>query len=139
MEDNEKLTVLLLELGDPSAKYRDEDIENISIDINLLSRWDVSPNLNNESIDEHRTSERGLKALRKRCRELLTRLLTIVSLFCFAVFKKCVISKPTQLSFFLKISRSSKKKNFSKHTVLIFCFLSRKNIQKVCRFPLFYS
>ncbi|XP_066920061.1 uncharacterized protein [Clytia hemisphaerica] len=77
VEDNEKLTVLLLELGDPSAKYRDQQVENVSVDINLLSRWDVSSNLKNDMINDYeRTSERGIKALRKRCQNLLTRLLT---------------------------------------------------------------
>ena len=85
VEDNEKLTVLLLELGDPGAKYREDhgqELENVSVDINLLSRWDVSTHLNNEQhslLYHEKTSDRGLKILRKRCQNLLTRLLTTVS------------------------------------------------------------
>jgi hypothetical protein len=112
------LTVLLLELGDPSAKYRDQDIENISIDINLLSRWDVSPNLNNEMADFERTSERGLKALRKRCRELLTRLLTIVSLFA-------LMPKLTDLGAKRLLDIHARcLKNISKHLLLYIIYLN---------------
>lgn len=74
VEDNDKLTVLLEELGVPVPSSFVQ--ENVSVDVNLLSRWDVTTNLKNEVSDFDRTSERGIKALRQQCRKILTRLLS---------------------------------------------------------------
>jgi len=73
-DDNDKLTELLEELGLPTPS---DYVEDVSVNISLLSRWDVTLNLKDELSEYDRTSENGIKALRKQCRKLLIRLLSI--------------------------------------------------------------
>lgn len=56
-----------------------EFVDDITVDISLLSRWDVTQNLNNELAEFDKTCERSIKVLRKQCRKIITKLLSTVS------------------------------------------------------------
>ena len=53
-------------------------LDNVAVDITLLSRWDVSLNFKDDMIDSEGATDSGIKALRKQCRTLLIKLLTTV-------------------------------------------------------------
>lgn len=77
--DMDKITLLLEELGVPSQSSRVGS--NLFIDLPLLSRWDVTTSLRNEPLEfADRSSEHGIKSLRKQCRKILTRLFSTVPL-----------------------------------------------------------
>ncbi|XP_012561105.1 uncharacterized protein LOC100198420 isoform X1 [Hydra vulgaris] len=72
-DDNDNLTVLLHELGEPMSS---ECLDDVTVDVALLSRWDVSLSFRDEMIDPDGAIDNGIKNLRKQCRTLLIKLLT---------------------------------------------------------------
>lgn len=86
IDDNDRLTVLLEELGLPVSSSL--VLDNVSIDINLFSRWDVTSTLKSDLHDIEKTSDRGMQHLRIQCRKLLTRLLITAP----SLIRQCTLS-----------------------------------------------
>eukprot|EP00794_Sanderia_malayensis_P010898 gene10898-12057_t len=80
LDEDDKLGIILEDLGTPTTASSVE--ENLTVDLAIFSRWDKACELNNEVPGLEKTMERGVSALRKRCRKILiTLFLALPSLF----------------------------------------------------------
>lgn len=79
-DEGDKLGTILDDLGLPDCSS--SIIDDISVDLSIFSRWNKASDLKNECPGLEKTMERGVPALRKRCRKILiTLFLALPSLF----------------------------------------------------------
>lgn len=80
LEEEDRLLQILDDIGDPIASP--EIGEDFVVELAIFSRWNKASELKNECPGLERTIERGVPALRKRCRKILiTLFLALPSLF----------------------------------------------------------
>lgn len=80
VDDDDKLLLILRDIGTPMASLGIN--EDFQVELAIFSRWNKASDLKNECPGLEQTIERGVPALRKRCRKILiTLFLALPSVF----------------------------------------------------------